>query len=132
MKRSLGEELAERFSKEVQAGKLLVSKNINSKGPLKRRAARGIDYLSIKILRAHQMGASPSELRFLQKNLQEILFAIGSKASESKTRGKFVVSDALLKSISNANSIAQNELGRFFQRKLNEKIKGRVKKRRRK
>lgn len=132
MNRSLGAELARRFSEEVQRGKSVVTKNINSKDPLKRRAARNIDGLAMKILRAHRMRASNSQLRFLQKNLEEILFSIGSKAAEPKTKGEFVVSEDLLKSISTANKFAQKDLSRLFERKLRAKLKAKPKGKRRK
>ena len=130
MDRKLGEELANRFRKEVSAGKKIVSKNINSKDPLTRKACISIDNLTKKILRARQMGASNSQLRFHQKNLEEILFTIGSNFSKPGSKGRIVVSKDLLKSISSSNKFAQKELSELFEKKLREKIKEKPKKRR--
>jgi len=130
MNRKLGEELASSFRKEVSAGKTFVSKNIGSKNPLTRKACVGIDNLSKKIFRARQMGASNSQLRSYQKNLEELLFIIGSNASKPKAKGQLIVSMDLLKSISNSNRFAQKELSSLFEKKLREKIEEKPRKRR--
>lgn len=130
MKRSESKILSSRFRKEVSSGKKIVSKNIASKDPLTRKACIGIDNLSKKILRVHKMGATNSQLRFHQKNLEEILFTIGSNASKPETKGKLVVSKDLLESISSSNRLAQKELSDLFEKKLRRKIREKPKKRR--